>query len=205
MELDQLKAIWKEAGHSSLPINESSLNQMLNHQSKLHIAVMKRNLRLEVLFVILLDGFIVWLIYKKGVSQYLLYGISIIVFAILFFIYARYKYKLLNKMECMSCVVKSNLNLQFKSLEKLVKLYFHSGNIAVILIYMVTGVISYVEAQGESVSFPQTQQVLIFLSVGVVLIMMNYYFGRWYLFNLYGKHIQKLKNILHEMDESEPR
>jgi hypothetical protein len=205
MELDQLKAIWKEAGHSSLPINESSLNQMLNHQSKLPIAVMKRNLRLEVLFVILLDGFIVWQIYKKGVSQYLLYDISIIVFAILFFIYARYKYKLLNKMECMSCVVKSNLNLQFKSLEKLVKLYFHSGNIAVILIYMVTGVISYVEAQGESVSFPQTQQVLIFLSVGVVLIMMNYYFGRWYLFNLYGKHIQKLKNILHEMDESEPR
>jgi hypothetical protein len=205
MELDQLKAIWKEAGHSSLPINESSLNQMLNHQSKLPIAVMKRNLRLEVLFVILLDGFIVWQIYKKGVSQYLLYDISIIVFAILFFIYARYKYKLLNKMECMRCVVKSNLNLQFKSLEKLVKLYFHSANIAVILIYMVTGVISYVEAQGESVSFPQTQQVLIFLSVGVVLIMMNYYFGRWYLFNLYGKHIQKLKNILHEMDESEPR
>jgi len=108
-------------------------------------------------------------------------------------------------MECMACEVKSNLNLQLNSLEKQVKLYFRVGNIGIILVYLAAGTISYIEASGETVPIPHYVEILLFLAMGVVLVVINYHFSRWYLFNLYGKHIQKLKNILYEMDESEIR
>ena len=204
MELDHLKEMWKDADKSSSPINEASLHQMLNHRSKMPIAMMKRNLRLEVFFLILIYGYTIWLISTEGDTGLLYYDIALLVIAILFFVYARYKYRLLSNMECMGCEVKTNLNLQVISLEKLIKLYFKIGNISVVLVYLITGAISYMETEGETASLPKTVEILIFLIIGSILAVINYYFGRWYLYNLYGKHIQKLKNILYEMDESDP-
>jgi hypothetical protein len=204
MELDHLKEMWKDADKSSLPINETSLQQMLNHRSKMPIAIMKRNLRLEVFFLILIYGYIIWMISTEGDTGFLYYDIALLLIAILFFVYARYKYRLLSNMECMGCEVKTNLNLQVISLEKLIKLYFKIGNISVVLVYLITGAISYMETEGETASLPKTVEILIFLIIGSILAVINYYFGRWYLYNLYGKHIQKLKNILYEMDESDP-
>ena len=167
------------------------------------IAFMKRNLRLEVFFLILIYGYIIWLISTEGYTGFLYYDIALLVIAILFFVYARYKYKLLSNMECMACEVRANLNLQVRSLEKLIKLYFKIGNISVVFVYLIAGTISYIETEGETVSFPHYLEILIFITIGAVLFIINYFFSRWYLFTLYGKHIQKLKNILYEMDESE--
>jgi hypothetical protein len=200
MELEKLKELWDDFSNSSFPINEEILNQ----SSRRPIDLIKRNLKLEVLFVILFYGFIIWLISNQVDSFFLYYDIILLVVSgILFFIYAYYKSKILNKMECVACEVKSNLNLHLKSLEKLVKLYFKVGNIGVVFVYLIAGAISYLEAEGDKVHFPQALELIIFFSIGVILAIINYYFSRWYIFNLYGKHIQKLKNILYEMDESD--
>jgi hypothetical protein len=202
MELDDLKELWKESNNSSLLNNEEDLRQILSHRSRSPIAIMKRNLKLEVLFVILFYSFIIWLISNQVDSNILYFGILLLILAgMLFCIYAFYKYKLLYKMECVACEVKSNLNLQLNSLEKLVKLYFKLGNIGVVFVYLIAGAISYIEAEGDKVHFPQVLELIIFLSIGVILAIINYYSSRWYIFNLYGKHIQKLKNIIYEMDE----
>ena len=206
MELEKLKELWDDLGNSSLPINEEQLNRILSNRSRRPIALIKRNLKLEVLFVILSYGFIIWLISNQVDSNLYYFDIILLILAgMLFCIYAFYKYKLLNKMECVACEVKSNLNIQLNSLEKLVKLYFKVGNIGVMFIYLIAGAISYIETKGEVVPFPQALELILFLSIGFILAIINYYLSRWYLFNLYGKHIKKLKNILHEMDESEPR
>jgi hypothetical protein len=204
MEIEKLKELWDDSINSSLPINEEGLSKILNQSSKLPIALIKRNLKLEVLFVILFYGLIIWLISNQVGSNLLYFDILLLILVgMLFCIYAFYKYKLLNKMECVACEVKSNLNLQLNSLEKLVKLYFKVGNIGVVFVYLIAGAISYIENEGDKVHFPQALELIIFLSIGVILAIINYYFSRWYLFNLYGKHIQKLKNILYEMDESD--
>ena len=106
-------------------------------------------------------------------------------------------------MECLAGEVKSNLNLQLNSLEKLVKLYFKVGNIGVVFVYLIAGAISYFEAKGDIVQFPNALELIMFLSIGIILGIINYYISRCYIFNLYGNHIQKLKNILYEMDESD--
>jgi hypothetical protein len=206
MELEKLKELWDGSTNSSIPMNEEDLNQILKKRSRRPIALIKRNLKLEVLFVFLLYGFIIWLILNQVDSDFLYFDIILLLVAgILFFIYAFYKYKLLNKLECVTCEVKSNLNLQLNSLEKLVNLYFKVGNIGVIFVYIIAGTISYIEAKGETVSFPHHIEMMIFLAIGAVMFIINYFFSRWYLFTLYGKHIQKLKNIIYEMDESETK
>lgn len=204
MELEKLKELWDVSNNSSLPINEEGLSKILNQSSRRSIDLIKRNLKLEVLFSILIYVFIIWMISNQVDSKFLYFDNILLFFAEIFFlIYAYYKSKILNKMDCVACEVKSNLNLHLNSLEKLVKLYFKVGNIGVIFVYLIAGIISYIEAQGDTVRFPHTSELIIFLSIGVILAIINYYFSRWYIFNLYGKHIQKLKNILYEMDESD--
>ena len=204
MELEKLKELWDDSTNSSLSINEEGLSKILNQSSRRPIALIKRNLKLEVLFVILLYGFLIWLILNQVDSNILYVDIILLVLAgILFCVYAFYKNKLLNKMECVGCEVKSNLSLQLKSLEKLVKLYFKVGNIGIVFVYLIAGAISYIEAEGDTVHFPHVLELVIFIAIGAILFIIIYYFSRWYIFNLYGKHIQKLKNILYEMDESD--
>jgi len=204
MELEKLKELWDDSNNSSLSINEEGLSKILNQSSRRPIALIKRNLKLEVLFVILFYSFIIWLISNKVHSNLLYFDILLLILVgMLFCIYAFYKYKLLNKMECVACEVKSNLNLQLNSLEKLVKLYFKVGNIGVVFVYLIAGAISYLEAKDDKVQFPHALELIIFFSIGLIIAIINYYISRWYKFNLYGKHIQKLKNILYEMDETD--
>ena len=206
MELRKLKELWDGSSNSSIPINEKELNQILNKRSRRPIAIIKRNLKLEMAFGILFYCFFIWIVSNQAVSIILYFDIILLVVAgILYSIYVFYKNQLLNKMECMSCEVKSNLSLQLGFLEKLVKLYFKVGNIFVLLTYLIAGAIGYTTSEGKTVSIPHFLEVLIFIFIGAVLFIINYYFSRWYLFTLYGKHIQKLKNILYEMDESEKK
>lgn len=206
MELEKLKELWNDSRNCSIPINEEDLNQILNKRSRRPIALIKRNLKLEVIFLILSYGFFIYLILNQVGSNLLYLDIILLILLGIFFcIYAFYKHKLLNKMECVVCEVKSNLSLQLNSLEKLVNLYFKVGNICVVFVYLIAGTISYLEAKGDTVQFPPGLELIIFLSIGLIIAIINYYINRWYIFNLYGKHIQKLKNILYEMDESETK
>jgi len=206
MELRKLKELWDGSSNSSIPINEEELNQILNKRSRRPIAIIKRNLKLEMAFGILFYCFFIWIVSNQAVSIILYFDIILLVVAgILYSIYVFYKNQLLNKMECMSCEVKSNLNLQLGFLEKLVKLYFKVGNIFVLLTYLIAGAIGYITSESETDSIPHYLEIMIFITIGAVLFLINYYFSRWYLFTLYGKHIQKLKNILYEMDESEKK
>ena len=206
MELEKLKELWDDSRNSSIPINEEELNQILNKRSRRPIAIIKRNLKLEMAFGILFYCFFIWIVSNQAVSIILYFDIILLVVAgILYSIYVFYKNQLLNKMECMSCEVKSNLNLQLGFLEKLVKLYFKVGNIFVLLTFLIAGAIGYITSESETDSIPHYLEIMIFITIGAVLFLINYYFSRWYLFTLYGKHIQKLKNILYEMDESEKK
>jgi len=206
MELRKLKELWDGSSNSSIPINEEELNQILNKRSRRPIAIIKRNLKLEMAFGILFYCFFIWIVSNQAVSIILYFDIILLVVAgILYSIYVFYKNQLLKKMECMSCEVKSNLSLQLGFLEKLVKLYFKVGNIFVLLTYLIAGAIGYITSESETDSIPHYLEIMIFITIGAVLFLINYYFSRWYLFTLYGKHIQKLKNILYEMDESEKK
>ena len=62
MELRKLKELWDGSSNSSIPINEEELNQILNKRSRRPIAIIKRNLKLEVAFGILSYCFLIWVV-----------------------------------------------------------------------------------------------------------------------------------------------
>lgn len=204
MELDQLKILWKHADENLSSINHTGIEDMLRHRSKRPIARMKRNLILEIIFLIITYSWCFWFISDSYNKMYIYYDIVLGIAAFLFFIYARYKYKLLDKMECASCEVKSNLSARVAMLEKLVKLYFYSGNISAALGYIISVVIAYIELfteRGKEILMPGFIELSILLIIGIAFVLFAYFINRWYVFKLYGQHIQKLKNILYEMEE----
>ncbi len=81
MELEELKELWDDSSNSSFPINEEGLSKILNQSSRRPIALIKRNLKLEVLFVILLYGFLIWLILNQVDSNILYVDIILLVLA----------------------------------------------------------------------------------------------------------------------------
>jgi len=204
MELDQLKTLWKRADEKLPTLSDSHIEGILRHRSQRPIARMKRNLKLEIVFLTLLYAPLIWYFSISFEKIYIYYDIILIVSAITFLIYARYKYKLLHKMECASCEVKSNLSVRVNMLEKLVKLYFYWGNISAVLGYLISVVISYIglfTEQGKEIRVPSMLEITILVSIGAVFILLAYFVNRWYIFKLYGQHIQNLKTLLLEMDK----
>lgn len=205
MELDQLKTLWKHADEKLPTLSDTNIEEILRHRSRRPIARMKRNLKLEIIFLIILYIPLIWYFAIDYKKIYIYYDIVLIVAALSFLMYARYKYKLLDKMECAACEVKSNLSVRVNMLEKLVKLYFYWGNISAVLGYLISIVISYVglfSERGEKIPVPSILEITILVSIGAVFVLFAYFANRWYIFKLYGQHIQNLKTLLYEMDEN---
>lgn len=205
MELEQLKTWWQDAGSAETPLSEEELQQMLRRRSQHPIARMKRNLLLEVIFLVITYSSLIVYLEKINHDVFLPYNIFLVVIAVLFFAYAFHKYRLLHQMQCVACEVKSNLQQQVNSLEKLVKLYFYAGNVLTFIAFTFAGIITLLSRKapaGNVVAMPGIVPVAIFLGIGALLTLVVYFINRWYVFKLYGQHIQKLKNILHEMEET---
>jgi hypothetical protein len=221
MELDSLKDIWKDLDESDLqPGSDVPISSMLQKKSQSTIARLKRNLNRELIAVLIIYSLTIWYIisFKQMYSE-LAVLLALVGGAFLFYYYR--KSRLLKQMECVACEVRSNLKQQLGTLEKYVRFYFIAGTILTPLAYFAAGMIILFNAQeGNShvvdVSFdaqtsvsqmPIAQHIsnhrffVLFLSIGAVLTLSSYFLNRWLINKLYGQHIQKLKDLLTQMDE----
>jgi hypothetical protein len=134
-----------------------------------------------------------------------LWGISLVMTVILAFygVYYYLKLRLLKKMQCVTCEVRSNLARQVDILGKYIRFYYWSSTLvllsAMILAYEILRY-SYGEVH------PRTPTVWWF-QPGFLLVLLvpftvaAWYFNRGYVNKLYGRHVKKLKQLLLEMDE----
>ena len=199
MELDNLKEAWK--GHTvknAADSNEEILS-MLQKKSQRPIAKMKRNLFRELVAVIVL--------YTASISFYIFddkgkfweVALMLFIIGVLFLFYYYRKNKLLSKMECVACEVKSNLQLQVATLEKYVRFYYLVGMILTPLAYFATGFFVLYKSPGITMS---SKFYILFFSSGVVMTILLYFVNKWYVNKLYGQHVEKLKELLKQMEET---
>jgi hypothetical protein len=206
MELDQLKNIWQREPAQSK--EDEQLISLMSRRSNNPIARMKRNLLFELIAIIVLYGFTI--AYYAYAFQGKMHEVSwfMVGIAFCFFIYYYRKNRLLNKMECLTCQVRSNLQRQVNTLEKYVKFYLLAGTALVPLaIFFFTWLI-YVKSPTKLVSvfypsaaYPLWQTILVWLLLVGVSTLLVYYLNKWYVKKLYGNHIEKLKKLLVEMNE----
>jgi hypothetical protein len=206
MELDQLKNIWQK---ESVPGKGSEqVLPMLSRRSNNPIARMKRNLLSELISIIVLYGFTIIyyaLAFRGRMSEVSWFMIAI---ALFFFVYYYRKNKLLNEMECVSCKVKSNLQRQVNMLEKYIRFYLLAGTALIPLTILFFSIILYLKSPvlPSTVFFPGKgypvwETCITWIVVILISTLLAFYLNKWYVRKLYGKHIQKLKELLAEMEE----
>lgn len=206
MELEQLKTIWKE---EVAPAPEGRLEELLRQRSRSPIAKMKRNLRFEVVLVLVTYAWAVWY-YLQNFKGGML-AIAVLLFAcwIFFMWYYIRKMQLLRQMECVTCEIKSNLQHQLTQLQSYIRFYVKAGTWLFPTVMVLTGlIIAFSNPVGAaSTMFDSTSDFLLFLGilVGIALLLTVpvYFVNKWYVRWLYGQHVDKLQNIVNEIYETE--
>ena len=208
MELEKWKDIWKEAGDQA-PNDAQKLHSLLDKKSKSPVAKMKRNLRVELWIVIITYGAIIlfyFLAFKgrmSAVSWFMLF------IGLLFVIYFQRKNKLLTEIECLSCEVKSNLQKQTTTLEKYIRIYLIGGTVLAPVSLLFFGWFFYARAWtnvNDTIFYPGDHNpmwkvILAWVILTSIVTILFYLLNKWYVRKLYGKHVEKLKEVLSEMED----
>jgi hypothetical protein len=203
MELEKLKEILNQSTASKNEVSATSLQKILSTKSKSVIGKMKRNLLIELSIMVLFYGYIIF----KHFNQMMGLIWLLIIVELFYLIYFMIKYRLLNRLECPSCEIKSNLKQQLNTLERLLRFYLWSGVLVVPVTILSACWIGYAyTSPGE---LPQEPSFLlltsaIILATTLLLCIPLYFFTKWYIRKLYGNYIEKLKMMMHELNEEAP-
>jgi hypothetical protein len=198
MELDNLKAIWKE--QEPLPDLQPDLQQLLQKKSHNHITRMRRNVRIEA-FVMLLSYIpciILYLAWFNGRLWYLSLMMSLIL--VVYWIYFLKKDQLLKKMQCVTCEVRSNLTRQVNILGKYLRFYLWATTLVMVISWFVAYLAIRYAMQLKGILAPQWLEPLLIVLVIPCSIGLHY-LNKRYFNKLYGRDAQKLRDLLREMDE----
>lgn len=206
MELEQLKTIWKEAPPAA---PEAALEALLRQRSRSPIAKMKRNLLAEV--VLLVASYTWFVVYSftryKGSILVIPWMLLLLGFGFLYYYFR--KYQLLRKMECVSCEIKSNLQLQLQQIQSYIRFYIKAGAWLFSMGVFIGGLFALF-SNPDAASNPLLENTKLLLLALLVLVVITavltiplYFLNKWYAHLLYGQHLQKLQNIVNEISETE--
>ncbi len=207
MELDQWKDIWKTEGEQPSK-DAQKLRSLLDKKSNSPVSKMKRNLKVELWFLIITYGAIILFYFLAFKGRLSVVSWFMLFIGLLFVIYFQRKNKLLTEMECLSCEVKSNLQKQVTTLEKYIRVYLIGGTLLAPISLLFFGWFSYIKARknvNDSLFFPgehnpMWKAILAWVILTAIVTFLFYFLNKWYVRKLYGKHVEKLKEVLSEME-----
>jgi len=207
MELDSLKDLWRDIGQKDVRReSDEQILRMLHKRSQSPIEKMKRNLRSELTAVIILYSLPIAYFLTASNARYWELALLLLVIGIFFGFYYYHKNKLLREMQCVTCEVRSNLERQVSTLRKYVRFYFISGTVLTPIAYFATAFIVWFKSPVAATiaRSPNRLEYAVLIGVGLALTIASYFLNIWYVNKLYGQHINKLKNLLGEMEERQP-
>jgi hypothetical protein len=166
---------------------------------------MKRNLLIELIrsdhFYIL---FLYWYFLSASMGRYSEIAFLLLIAGILFIFYYYIKNRLLGRMQCVTCEVRSNLRQQLTTLERYVQFYFVCGTILAPVAYFASGIIVVLKYPGQNIAagFTSSGSYIVFIVIGLLVTVGSYFFNKWYIKKLYGQHIKRLKDLLLQTEEN---
>jgi len=210
MELDSLKELWKEQDEVVMHAQgDEEILSMLRKKSQSPIAKIKRNLGKELVAILVLYTFTIAYYIVAWHGRYWEIAVLLSAIGISFLVYYYRKNKLLNEMQRVDHEVKHNLERRLVTLEKYVRIYFVSGTVLTPATYFVAGMIVFFKTPTHSSSekmppmfthITGQDYFVLFTVSGVALAIGCYFLNVWYVNKLYGRHIDKLKNLLHQTE-----
>ena len=208
MDLDEWKDLWQQEKLAE-PSGDQPLKDMLAAKSKSPVANMKRNLLIELWLVIITYGISILFYFTAWKGKMSEVAWFMLVIALIFVVYYFRKNKLLEQMSSPTGQVRQNLRNQIVTLERFVRFYLLAGKILIPISMIFFGWIFYMNARfisAGNIFFPSDENpawkvVLVWTLLISVVTFILAIVNKWYVQKLYGVHINKLKEILHEMEE----
>lgn len=207
MELDILKNLWLETElkpKKNMLATGDALSDAFSSRQKI-ISLIQRNLFIEVIIVLVCVFAIAVFYFTAFNGNFKEVSWMYIILAGIFLIYYYQKNKLLKSLQSNGLAVKANLEYQLSSLEKYVRFYLLMGTVLVpvlmgffyaLLFYKHITILPELQSNIGTSNF--TFAYIIFSFFFTIVL---YYLYRWYIYKLYGKHIERLKTLLNEMNE----
>lgn len=204
MELDNLKNIWRSLD-KELPDHhdDEQIAALIGKQSQSPIAKMRHNLLIEFIMVVVMYGACVIYYFIAFEGRMAEVSWFMLVAGLFFLVYYFRKNKLLNKMQCLSCHVRSNLETQVSTLEKYIRFYLIAGTLLApgFLIFLSFLLYYKVPSLKVFINNPFWKIAPIWLITISMVTLIVYLCNRWYINKLYGRHIKGLRKMLEEMNE----
>jgi hypothetical protein len=199
MELDDLKQQWKEAG--KLPMqNHQNIMELIQHKSNSPIAALKKSFRRQMTAMTVVPIAIIATnlqhIDKTLTSAlfwfYILFCICVIVFA-------RLNYTLVEKMQGMDGMVKSNLEQQIILLENRLRQNLIGIRIALLFFVVLTEVLPYFQ-NFKMLNTWHSLSPFFRFGAYAALFLFQYILSRRVSRQKFGRHIDHLKTLVQQME-----
>jgi hypothetical protein len=202
MELDDLKDIWKKNPPEFKVKNEVELALMLKGSSKSIVDKLKRSVWFELIFTIIAG--IVFLIYALTLESGAFKWTSISMTA-LFVVYSFYyvkKLSLLNRFNPGEGNLKTNIDNLITSLNSYLKFYKLSYTILYPAYFVLGLLFGAIERGTEQFinSLTKPSVIISLASLAIFFFFSSTFLTTWWLKKLYGNHLEKLKNLAHELE-----
>lgn len=201
MEIEDLKDIWKKQTAGFKPKEEEELARMLQGRSSSVVARLKRNVWFELIFTFI--GGVALLIYALTELTGSLKWTSISIIA-LFAIYSLYyikKLRLLTAFEAGNDDLKTNLQRLTENLRGYLKFYRRSYSVLYPAYFFLGLLFTAIEhgAMGFLARMSQPEVLLTLILGAALFFVFSTWLTTWYLKKLYGNHLEKLEDLLSEL------
>ncbi len=204
MELDDLKHIWQQNQDSSIPqlvIDNKKVMEMTRQKSKDVMTKLRKNLDFDIIVSSLFIPPLIWVLFQKNIATYHKYiaGFFIVyIFVSLYFYWKEIKsFKELN----LNNDLLSTLKFTEQKFSERVRSLVIYNNVAAIPMgfygYIACSQLGHYVTNNNHEITP-TELII----VGCFNAMISYFYMKFIIKKLYGEHLQKLKQLLTELEES---
>ncbi|HZB15159.1 MAG TPA: hypothetical protein VE467_19115 [Chryseolinea sp.] len=202
MELEDLKSIWKSSEPVFQPKNEQEIARMLKGRSISIVNKLKRNVWFELVFTIVVS--VALLIYAlslpKGAMKWT--SISLLLMCIASTVFYVKKLSILNHVQGINENLHDTISFLIKNLTTYLRFYKNSYTVLYPIYFLLGLLFSFMEKGTDVVEFlSQPTTIIYLLFMGGLFFLISFWFARWFLKKLYGDHLEKLKNIMHELNQ----
>jgi hypothetical protein len=200
-ELDDLKSIWQKSGYE--PKGEQEIAAMLKKRSNTIISKLKRSVWFELIFTIVCGIALTVYTFTLESSAMLWLIISLLVMLVSYLFYYVKKIILLKHYDPSNENLKTTLQHLYERLAVYFSLYKRSYAILYPVYFILALLFGAIESGFDAFlqKFANFGFLMAFLLISGAFFLLIYRFTDWYLRKLYGNHIDKLRELLTELED----
>lgn len=199
MELDEFKRTYQMFGNSFHRKSNEELQKILHNQVDTVLEKIKRSLMLEIIFALLFSVFAAYTTVTFHGTYIKLLTLLILGFSLLFTGYLIFLFQKIKSYYALSHSVKDNLKQLIVIINRFINLYFQITMAFIPVMFILISVTVIADEDNALISLT-LPNIVIYSAASLAWCMLMYFFTRWYVQSLYGKHLQHLRNHLSELE-----